>query len=83
MNDLIHPCEFCDTDLPQTLQHVTVTRQRGGTWYIFENVPARVCPNCGHRYFDIDVLEEMEARMAAAPADARPVKAWAITLKGA
>ena len=80
MSDKHHPCEFCDTDQPQVKKLVTVTRQRAGQWFIFENVPAWVCPHCGHRYFDADVLEAMESRMKATPADARPVTAWAMSL---
>jgi YgiT-type zinc finger domain-containing protein len=73
-------CACCDTDQAQVQKLVTVTRQRGGQWFIFEDVPAWVCPHCGHRTFDADVLEAMEARMKSAPADARPVTAWAISL---
>ena len=79
MNETM-PCEFCDTTLPQKQKLVTVTRQRGGQWFIFEDVPALVCPNCGHRYFDAAVLEAMEERMKAKPNDARPVTAWAMSL---
>jgi YgiT-type zinc finger domain-containing protein len=75
-----YSCEFCDTDQPQELKQVTVTRQRGGQWFIFEHVPAWVCPHCGHRYFDADVLEAMENRMKSTPADARPITAWAMSL---
>jgi YgiT-type zinc finger domain-containing protein len=75
-----NPCEFCDTTLPQEQKNLTVTRQRGGQWFIFEDVPAWVCPNCGHRYFDAEVLEAMEERMKAKPTDARPVTAWAMSL---
>jgi hypothetical protein len=42
MSQRNNPCEFCDTDQPQELQRVTVTRQRGGQWYIFEDVPVWV-----------------------------------------
>lgn len=80
MNERNYPCEFCDTDQAQEKKLVTVTRQRGGQWFIFEDVPAWVCPNCGHRYFDADVVNAMEQRMKTTPADARPVKAWAISL---
>jgi len=80
MNDKTYLCEFCDTDQPQQRKRVTVTRQRGGQWFIFEDVPAWVCPNCGHRYFDADVLEAMENRMKATPSDARAVTAWAMSL---
>ena len=75
-----NPCEFCDTHQPLVKKQVTVTRQRAGQWFIFEDVSAWVCPNCGHRYFDADVLESMESRMTSTPTDARPVTAWAISL---
>lgn len=73
-------CACCDTEHPQVKKRVTVTRQRGGQWFIFEDVPAWVCPHCGHRYFDADVLEAMEIRMKSTPTDARPITAWAISL---
>ncbi|GIK30121.1 MAG: hypothetical protein UZ13_00717 [Chloroflexi bacterium OLB13] len=73
-------CEYCDTNESQVLKRVTVTRQRHGQWYIFEDVPALVCPHCGHRYFDAEVLEAMESRMRDMPADARAVTAYAISL---
>lgn len=75
-----YPCEFCDTDQSQVKKLVTVTRQRDGQWFIFENVSASVCPHCGHRYFDADVLEAMENRMKSTPSNARPITAWAISL---
>jgi YgiT-type zinc finger domain-containing protein len=80
MSGTNHPCEFCDTDQPQVRRLVTLARQRGGAWYIFEDVPAWVCPHCGHRYFDADVLEAMEQRMKSTPSDARPITAWAMSL---
>lgn len=80
MSEKVYPCEFCDTDQAQVKKLVTVTRQRDGQWFIFENVPAWVCPHCGHRYFDADVLESMENRMKVTPADARPITAWAMSL---
>jgi YgiT-type zinc finger domain-containing protein len=80
MNERNYPCEFCDTDQPQEQKRVTIARQRRGQWFIFEDVLASVCPHCGHRYFDADVLEVMEARMKTAPDNARPVTAWAISL---
>ena len=79
-NSLITVCEFCDTDQPRQKKLVTVTRHRKGQWYIFEDVLAWVCPNCGHRYFDANVLRAMEDRMQAKPDDARAVTAWAMSL---
>ena len=75
-----YTCEFCDTEQAQAQKMVTVTRQRGGQWFIFENVPALVCPNCGHRYFSAEVVEAMEMRMQSTPTDARPITAWAMSL---
>jgi YgiT-type zinc finger domain-containing protein len=75
-------CEFCDTDQQQGKKLVTVARQRHGQWFIFEEVPASVCPHCGHRYFDAEVLVAMEERMKTAPDNARPITAWAISLSG-
>jgi YgiT-type zinc finger domain-containing protein len=80
MNSKSHPCEYCDTSIPLEYKLVTVTRQRGGKWFIFEDTPAWVCPNCGHRYFDADVLERMEAHMTDTPDEARRVEAWAMSL---
>lgn len=79
-NERNYPCEFCDTDQPQEPKQVTMTRQRGGQWFIFEDVPALVCPHCGHRYFEADVLAAMEERMWSTPDDARPIMAWAMSL---
>lgn len=75
-----YPCEFCDTQQPQEKKWVTVARQRKGQWFIFEDVPAWVCPHCGHRYFDAEAAEAMEKRMTSPPADARSIQAWAISL---
>ncbi len=80
MNERSYPCEFCDTDQPQEKKQVTVARHRRGQWFIFEDVWAWVCPHCGHRYFDADVLVAMEDRMKITPEDARPITAWAISL---
>jgi YgiT-type zinc finger domain-containing protein len=80
MSERDFPCEFCDTTQVQQKKLVTITRQRNGQWYIFENVPAWVCPNCGHRYFEAEVLVAMEERLKIRPEDARPVTAWAMSL---
>ena len=80
MSQRAYPCEFCDTDQPQERKLVTIARSRHGKWYIFERVPAWVCPNCGHRYFDAEVVAEMDNRMQDPPADAHRVEAWAISL---
>ncbi|MHB8626873.1 MAG: type II toxin-antitoxin system MqsA family antitoxin [Aggregatilineales bacterium] len=75
-----YPCEFCDTDKPQEDKLVTLTLTREGRWYIFENVPAHVCPNCGHRYYNGPMILELEQMIDHVPPQARPVEAWAIAL---
>jgi|GEM_PF-1302557 len=80
MTKKTYPCDFCDTDQLQEEKQVTVTRHRKGQWFIFENVPALVCPNCGHRYFSAETLMAMESRMTAKPDSARPITAWAMSL---
>jgi YgiT-type zinc finger domain-containing protein len=75
-----YTCEFCDTELEQVEQRVTLTMQRDGRWYIFENVPARVCPNCGHRYYDGPTLLRLEQMIRDNSDDLRPVEAWAFSL---
>ncbi len=76
----IYPCEYCDTELPQENKLVTLTLQRNGRWYIFENVPARVCPNCGHRYFDGPMMLRLEKMMREEPKEGHPIQAWAFSL---
>lgn len=75
-----YPCEFCDTEKAQEERYVTLTMTRGGRWYIFENVPARVCPNCGHRYFNGPLMLELERMITENPERARPIEAWAFSL---
>jgi len=74
------PCEFCDTTQPQEGRVVTVACQRDGRWFIFEDVLAWVCPHCGHRYFDAEILSAVEFRMKTTPLDARPITVWAMSL---
>lgn len=80
MSEPIYFCQFCDTKQPQEKKQVTITRQRQGQWFIFENVLAWVCPNCGHRYFDAEVLVAMEEGMRVTPKDARPITGWMMSL---
>ena len=65
MSEQPHPCEFCDSQAGLEERLVTVYRQRRGQHFIFERVPAQVCKNCGHRYFALKVVEEMERLMDA------------------
>jgi len=58
-------CEYCDGPLGNGERLVTVYRHRKGRHFIFEGVPARVCPRCGERYVSADVAVEMDQAMRA------------------
>ena len=58
-------CEYCNVETSLVERFVTVHRHRRGQHFIFEHVPARVCPLCGERYFSADVVQEMERLMAS------------------
>jgi YgiT-type zinc finger domain-containing protein len=57
------PCEYCHAPLRQGERLVTVYRHRRGRHFIFERVPARVCPRCGERYFSARVVRQMDRLM--------------------
>lgn len=78
LNNRVYPREFCDTHKFQTPARIQVTRQRGGRWFVFEQVPACVCSHCGHRCFDADTVDAVEVQLDPLPVDARPIEAWAI-----
>jgi YgiT-type zinc finger domain-containing protein len=80
MSEREYPCEFCDTEQPQEEKLVTLTRHYEGKIFVFENVPALVCPNCGHRYYEGPMILRLEQMMKVTPSDARPVEAYAISL---
>jgi len=52
------PCSFCDGELEERLV------QHGYRWegklFVFEDVPARVCRQCGEKHFDAKVVGAME-----------------------
>ena len=58
-------CEYCNAELSTVEKLVTVFRKRKGRLFVIENVPARVCPRCGERYFSAQVLRAMEKLMDA------------------
>jgi YgiT-type zinc finger domain-containing protein len=61
------PCEYCDGLLDGQERLVTVFRHQAGSHFIFEGVPARVCPRCGERYFSAKVVREMDRLMKERP----------------
>ena len=56
-------CEYCQAALGAGERLLTVYRHRGGKHFIFEKVPARVCPRCGERYFSARVVRAMDRLM--------------------
>ena len=51
-------CSFCDGELEDRLvQH---EYRWEGNLFVFEDVPARVCRQCGEKYFDAAVVKAME-----------------------
>jgi len=57
------PCEYCQAPLDAGERLLTVYRHKGGKHFIFERVPARVCPRCGERYFSARVVRAMDRLM--------------------
>lgn len=41
-------------------REVELIHRWGDRWYIFRNVPAHVCEECGEEYFDADVLKRID-----------------------
>lgn len=56
-------CEYCGSSLESGERSLTVYRHRRGSHFIFEQVPARVCPSCGERYFSAQVVRAMDREM--------------------
>ena len=56
-------CEYCNAQPGQTEKLITVYRHRKEQHFIFEQVPARVCPRCGERYLSTAVVQEMDLLM--------------------
>jgi YgiT-type zinc finger domain-containing protein len=51
-------CSFCGGELEERLvQH---EYRWEGKLFVFEDVPARVCRQCGEKYFDAHVVKAME-----------------------
>jgi YgiT-type zinc finger domain-containing protein len=75
MSEQIDNCVNCGGQGTLKEKLVTVYRHRGDQHFIFEQVPAQVCEQCGHRYFSMEVAEEMDNLMDApeSQSHARPV----------
>lgn len=51
-------CLTCKVGIPE-LGFTTVTLERNGAIIVFKDVPARICPNCGEKYFDTDITSRL------------------------
>jgi YgiT-type zinc finger domain-containing protein len=74
-------CEYCGAALNHRERSVTVYRHRRGRHFIFEQVPARVCPHCGERYISARVAGQMDRLMRARGSRARTVSVPVIPLR--
>lgn len=76
-------CEYCETELKEIEKLVTVYRHRQDQHSIFQEVPARICPGCGERYFSARVVREMDRLMQTPDAQANLVQVPLIQFKQA
>jgi YgiT-type zinc finger domain-containing protein len=51
-------CLTCKVATPEP-GFTTVTLERDGAIIVFKDVPARICPNCGEKYFDGDITNRL------------------------
>lgn len=51
-------CQFCTGNLED--RKTNVDMRVNGELIIFEDVPAKVCDQCGEKYFSADVYAEIE-----------------------
>lgn len=54
-------CSFCDGDVREAKVELEYRYQ--GKLYIFQNVPAGVCEQCGEKYLTAKVTKEIENRI--------------------
>jgi YgiT-type zinc finger domain-containing protein len=52
-------CQYCSGPIVE--KRVDLLRKIGGKYVLVENVPARVCRECGTRYYAANVLKTVEA----------------------
>ena len=62
-------CYFCARGVLEE-RRVTVDFRWGEKLTIIHNVPAKVCNECGERYYDASVVEQMEALAKCGPTQA-------------
>ena len=76
-------CEYCNAALPAGEKLAPFYRHRQGRRFIFERVPAQVCPRCGERYYAAAVVREMDRLMQQPNPTASLVSVPVIELKPA
>lgn len=54
-------CLTCKIGIPEP-GLTTVTLERNGSIIVFKDVPARICPNCGEKYFEADITGRLLAQ---------------------
>lgn len=54
-------CSFCGGTVEE--QRVEVDYRYHGELFVFQNVPAGVCQQCGEKYLTAQVAEEIERRI--------------------
>ena len=52
------PCEYCDGRVKT--QKVRVDHRWKGKLMVIENVPVGVCSSCGERYFEAEILHQLD-----------------------
>lgn len=51
-------CEYCSGDIRQ--KHVTVNHWYEDKLVIIKNVPVGVCDQCGERYYEAAILDQLD-----------------------
>lgn len=72
-------CHFCGRGILEE-RRVTVDFRWGDKLVIIENVPAKVCNECGERYYAAKVVREME-RIAKEERKERELRVPVVTLE--
>ena len=72
-------CYFCGRGILEE-KHVTVDFRWGEELVIIENVPAKVCNECGERYYPARVVRQME-RIAKEKREGREIRVPVVVLE--
>ena len=65
-------CSVCGG--PVLEQSITYTQRIGERLYIFNNVPAMVCPRDGEQYLAPDIVDALQQTIAAGKAPKRTIE---------